>query len=105
VALGAWFSPRSVACTGPVAIVTAPPAVVGADPDALVVAGAELVVVGAELVVAGAELVVAGAEEVVAEALLELLLPPQAASDKAAADATTIAVGFRMSEHRIPKVT
>lgn len=74
---------------------TAPPAVVGADPDALVEA----------LVVAGAELVVAGAEEVVAEALLELLLPPQAASDKAAADATTIAVGFRMSEHRIPKLT
>ena len=70
----------------------------GADPDALVVAGAELVV-------AGAELVVAGAEEVVAVALLELLLPPQAASDKAAADATTIAVGFRMSEHRIPKLT
>jgi hypothetical protein len=82
--------------------VTAPPAVVGADPDALVEA---LVVAGAELVVAGAELVVAGAEEVVAEALLELLLPPQAASDKAAADATTIAVGFRMSEHRIPKLT
>jgi hypothetical protein len=96
--------------------VTAPPAVVGADPDALVealvvagaelvVAGAELVVAGAELVVAGAELVVAGGEEVVAEALLELLLPPQAASATAAADAATIAVGFRMSEHRIPTFT
>jgi hypothetical protein len=83
--------------------VTAPPAaVVGADPDGLL---AELVVADAELVVAGAELVVAGAEEVVAEALLELLLPPQAASETAAATVSAIAVSFRISEHRIPKFT